>query len=274
MPMRVHIFDVEHGECNLIETPSGDLMLIGVGHNSTTGWRPSSWLARRAQRPSCMVLNNLDRDHLSDLPSFEPALRPHLIVRNRSIDPAWLARKKLEESGEIADAMSTAIRWMGQVFTGAPVALNYGMEARFFCHSPALFEDTNNLSVVSFVRHNGCGLMFPGDMEKAGWLAFLSNSEFVDCLRRTNILIASHHGRQSGYCEEMFGNGGCAPHAVIISDKPVVHDTQCHNLYGAHCAGLYFGQTVRRVLTTRSDGKITIEVPDAGHYVVHINQSY
>lgn len=218
----------------MIETPSGDLMLIGVGHNSTTGWRPSSWLARRAQRPSCMVLNNLDRDHLSDLPSFEPALRPHLIVRNRSIDPAWLARKKLEESGEIADAMSTAIRWMGQVFTGAPVALNYGMEARFFCHSPALFEDTNNLSVVSFVRHNGCGLMFPGDMEKAGWLAFLSNSEFVDCLRRTNILIASHHGRQSGYCEEMFGNGGCAPHAVIISDKPVVHDTQCHNLYGAH----------------------------------------
>src|SRR5215471_17396313 len=66
--MRVHIFDVEHGECNALETPSGELILIGVGHNSSTNWRPSSWLKQRRQRPSWIILSNLDRDHLSDLP--------------------------------------------------------------------------------------------------------------------------------------------------------------------------------------------------------------
>src|SRR5947209_4493698 len=70
--MRVHIFDVEHGEYSAIETPTGHLLLIGAGHNPTTNWRPSAWVQKRNQPPACMVLTNLDRDHLSDLPNFEP----------------------------------------------------------------------------------------------------------------------------------------------------------------------------------------------------------
>lgn len=270
--MRVHIFDVEHGECNAIETPSGHLLLIGVGHNSVTGWRPSSWLAARGQRPACIVLSNLDRDHLSDLPNFEPHVRPDLIVRNRSINPNWLEQKKLEESGEIREGVQTAIHWMRSVFTGDLVHLNYGMEIKFFFHSPVSFEDTNNLSVVTFVSYNGTGILFPGDLETAGWEQFLGNATFVDCLRRTNILIASHHGRDTGYCADMFRY--CMPHAVIISDKPIVHGTQEHNLYGQHCSGLNFSGTVRKVLTTRNDGKMTIEVPTTGAYTVSINQTY
>src|SRR5947207_2984514 len=93
--MRVHIFDVEHGECSAIETPSGQLVLIGAGHNVTTNWRPSAWVQKRNQQPACMVLTNLDRDHLSDLPNFEPHLRPAAIMRNYSVSPEWLTAKKL-----------------------------------------------------------------------------------------------------------------------------------------------------------------------------------
>lgn len=271
MAVRVHIFDVEHGECNAIETPSGDLMLIGVGHNSTSGWRPSTWLLQRNQRPSCIVLSNLDRDHLSDLSSFEPDLRPQVIVRNRGIDPGWLARKKIEESGEIHEAVGAALHWMHQVFTGADVSLNYGVELRFFYHSPYRFQDTNNLSVVTFMNYNGCGIMFPGDLETAGWQAFLTDPVFVGCLARTTILVASHHGREGGYCEDIFGVGQCAPHIVIVSDKSIVHDTQDHDLYSQHCAGIYFSQNLRRVLTTRNDGKISIDIPESGGYTVTIN---
>ena len=95
--MRVHIFDVEHGECNAIETPSGELILIGVGHNSTTNWRPSAWVRARNQQPSCIVLSNLDRDHLSDLPNFEPHLRPATIKHNSYVSPDWVAAKKASE---------------------------------------------------------------------------------------------------------------------------------------------------------------------------------
>lgn len=270
--VRIHIFDVEHGECNAIETPSGNLVLIGAGHNSTTNWRPSTWLRQRNQRPHCIVLSNLDQDHLSDLSNFEPYIRPIIIKYNNFVNPDWVESKKIEESGEVPEGVKTALHWIRTVFTGALVNPNYGMEITYFHHSPTTFQDTNNLSVVTFISYNGVGVMFPGDLEAAGWREFLKNQTFFDCLRRTKILIASHHGRESGYCREVFNY--CKPHAVIISDKPIMHETQNHNLYAQHCSGLNFRGNLRKVLTTRNDGKITIDIPAFGNYTVYINQGY
>jgi hypothetical protein len=45
-----------------------------------------------------------------------------------------------------------ALRWMASVFAGGSTALNYGMEIRFFYHSPPQFQDTTNLSVVTFIQ--------------------------------------------------------------------------------------------------------------------------
>ena len=272
MLLRVHIFDVEHGECNAIETPSGDLILIGAGHNSSTDWRPSKWLLQRNQRPSCVILSNLDRDHLSDLQSFEPNMRPQLIVHNRSVNPDWVEQRKIKESGEVHEGVQTALHWVKNVFTGDTVNLNYGLEIKCFYHPPTKFQDTNNLSIVTFIGYNNVGILFPGDVETAGWKEFLKDATFLEWLKRTNILIAPHHGRSTGYCEDIFTY--CKPHAVIISDKSVVHDTQDHDLYSKHCSGLNFGGTERKVLTTRSDGKITIDVPAAGNYTVRIGESY
>jgi hypothetical protein len=43
-------------------------------------------------------------------------------------------------------------------------------------------------------------------------------------LANTDILVASHHGRENGYCREVFDY--CHPQAVVMSDKSIVHDTQ------------------------------------------------
>jgi beta-lactamase superfamily II metal-dependent hydrolase len=270
--MRVNIFDVEHGECNIIETPSGELILIGTGHNSSTDWRPSTWLKNRNQKPHCLVLSNLDRDHLSDLPSFEPEIRPTTIKHNNFVNPDWVENLKIEESGEVHDSIKTALHWVRNVFTGEPVNPNYGMEIMFFHHPTTKFQDTNNLSVVTFISYNNVGIMFPGDIETAGWQEFLKDSNFLNYLQRTNILIASHHGREGGYCKEVFDY--CSPNIIIISDKSIEHDTQDHNLYNQHSSGLNFGGTVRNVLTTRNDGKMTIDIPAVGNYTVSINENY
>jgi len=270
--MRIHIFDVEHGECSAIETPSGDLILIGVGHNSTTGWRPSTWCLERRQAPTCIVLTNLDRDHLSDIGNFEPHLRPQFIIRNQYIAPAWLAQKKLVESGEIHTSVQTAIHWSNNVYIGPSVPCSYGMELQTFFHAPSLFQDTNNLSVVTFTQYGGFGMLFTGDMERAGWEALLRNTNFIDCLRRTTVFVASHHGREGGYCTELFNY--CRPQLTIISDKGIIHGTQEHDLYSCHCSGIFFGDSRRCVLTTRSDGKITIEIANNGRYNVWLNSAY
>src|SRR6266508_1427710 len=44
---------------------------------------------------------------------------------------------------------------------------------------PTYFDDENNLSLVVFVTCGEHKFIFPGDMERAGWLQLLRNEAFV-----------------------------------------------------------------------------------------------
>jgi|GEM_PF-715376 hypothetical protein len=61
----------------------------------------------------------------------------------------------------------------------------------------------NNLSLVTFVKCGHHKIIFPGDMETEGWRRLLQNPEFVHELNGVNLFVASHHGRENGYCEEV-----------------------------------------------------------------------
>ena len=65
--MQIYIFDVEHGSCNAVIAPSGELILIDCGHNSTRGWRPSDWVIEKGAVITNLTITNMDEDHVSDL---------------------------------------------------------------------------------------------------------------------------------------------------------------------------------------------------------------
>lgn len=122
------------------------------------------------------------------------------------------------------------------------------------------FDDTNNLSLVTFVHGPEYSVIFPGDLERAGWRTLLTNADFRRELSRVGVFIASHHGRENGYCEAVFDY--CRPQIVIISDEPMAYDTQ-EDCYAQHASGISWngGRETRRVLTTRCDGDIRIGPP-------------
>jgi len=107
------------------------------------------------------------------------------------------------------------------------------------------------------VVHDGVSIVLTGDLETAGWTELLKNATFRSYLAMTRIFVASHHGRTSGYCPEVFNF--CKPDIIIISDKEIVHQTQEQD-YSSHASGVSWnsGTEKRYVLTTRSDGKITL----------------
>jgi hypothetical protein len=95
-----------------------------------------------------------------------------------------------------------------------------------------------------------------------GWEKMLAKAEVCSWLQSTKVFVAAHHGRDNGYHAEVFRY--CRPECVIISDKFILHGTQedMATVYGKHVAGngVYVtGETtLRKVLTTRSDGHIWI----------------
>lgn len=253
--MEVHIFDVEHGNCNAVIAPSGNLLLVDCGHNDTTGWRPSAWITNRRLPVANLVISNFDEDHLTDLPNLMRSVQISCLTINWNLTPDWVRRSK--QTYGMGPGVRSAVEMIERHQAGSPTAIDWGgCDIAYFYHPPSLFSDENNLSVVTFVHYAGVRILLPGDLTAAGWSAFLQDQTFLPWLRRTNIFVASHHGRDDGYCPEVFTY--CTPSVIIISDKSVMHETQRVD-YTQHARGIRWNQTeTRYCLTTRRDGKLTI----------------
>ena len=113
-------------------------------------------------------------------------------------------------------------------------------------------------------------MLFPGDLERAGWLELLKGQDFRAELAGTNVLMASHHGRYSGFCEEVFEH--FKPDCVVISDKAKKHSTQetvpdYRDVIRENGAYVRTTGKRRHVLTTRRDGWIVFDVDDQNYQI-------
>ena len=189
-------------------------------------------------------------------------------IRNPSLAAETFRRIKERGSALTRDAT----RYMNTLTTytfAVPEPFNQymgGIVSSLFWNPYPLFVNTNDLSLIVFIKYAGFSILFPGDLEEAGWLTLLDNPKFCSELSNTDILVASHHGRQNGYCKQVFEV--CHPQAVVMSHKSIVHDTQQmaqtyrNEVMRYHPNGVYVKTTGKRrhVLTTRRDGYIHFEV--------------
>ena len=123
---------------------------------------------------------------------------------------------------------------------------------------------SNNHSIVTILSYAGSRIIIPGDNESASWKELLEDAEFVKAIKGTDILLASHHSRESGYCKELFDH--IKPSLVLISDGPET-DTSVTSKY--YPVTTQEGWSVykrssddppekRWVLTTRNDKAIVV----------------
>lgn len=259
--MRIEIFDVDHGFCALATGDDGTRVLFDCGYNNVTGFRPSRLLAGMGvQVLDALIVSHVDEDHVSDLPNLQDRVRIRSIITNDSLNASALRHIK-GQSGDIGPGAEALIRHKGRFMTtlrgGDSLPVMSGVELRLFWNLFPVFSDLNNLSLVGFLHYGGIHVIFPGDLEQAGWRALLQIPAFRAELRRVNVFVASHHGRENGFCEEVFRY--CRPEIVIISDGPIVHASQKMTArYANQASGVAFGSRVRRVLTTRNDGHVCL----------------
>ena len=113
-------------------------------------------------------------------------------------------------------------------------------------------------------------IVFAGDLEVAGWRRLLGLPSFRQDLIGTSVFVASHHGRESGCCTELFDL--FRPQLVIISDDERQFDSQdTDDWYRNRCTGAIFAANPgarRYVATTRKDGSMRINVDGAGRWSI------
>lgn len=265
--MDLQIFDVGHGACALLTCDDNTRMMLDCGYNADTGWSPGRFLAHHGiKRLEVLSITNFDEDHCDGLEDLARNVNIERIYRNPSVDSATIDR--LKSADGIGDGVHLLFRLLDTAypFRGAQVKQPpfAGLTYQAFFHSYPTFTDENNLSVVNFLMCHGTGIMFTGDLERDGWLEMLKKPGFVDALRRTHLLVAPHHGRENGCCEEAMlfcENLQC----VIISDKDHMYETQqTGSFYRRFTRGGLFRGEQRYILSTRSDGSMGFTITPQG----------
>jgi beta-lactamase superfamily II metal-dependent hydrolase len=235
--------------------------LVDCGHSRNLGWAPGKYLkSKNIGTLELLCVTNYDEDHVSGLPNLlAHGVSVLWLCANRDVTPDEL--RAIKGYGNVGLGMMDVLDMLGTHTTlpsvGSPMPQFGGLKRTTF-HAPyPTFVDTNNLSLVVHLECNGVGVLFPGDLERPGWRYHLRNPAFQDCLRRTSVFVASHHGRDDGRCDEAFDY--LNPFYTVISDCGYQYESQeTINYYANRTKGGPFRQSAtRRVLTTRNDGTIT-----------------
>ncbi len=274
--MDIFIFDVELGQCIFFYPRNHHDYALMVDCGNTQQFEPIDFLIekrflsydsnRRKYILSNLTLTNYDHDHFSGLPYLRSRTHIKSVKFPRNLTCAEIKSIKPEETSALKEVTNIIDTYTTDVADYNPPYQKhcYYLNKSHFPNEPI---NTNKLSQLVFLTYNGTRICIPGDLDSTAWGKHLQDTNICTLLRGTDIFIASHHGREDGYNEQVFNY--CKPECVILSDTYMKHGTQegMAQLYSSKISGngiILNGnrQSLRKTLTTRNDGHIWIRIED------------
>ena len=265
MSTRIRLWNVEHGSATHVTTPDGKVIVIDMGSSSNVS--PLKALVGRTAIDR-LIVTHPHYDHIEDilaLGSHEPESfsRPSHLTRQEILGgPLSAYGTEARRIFEKYFALSAKYTVPANPLTDPTnPANNGGAKIEIFRPANCDRSNINNHSLVTVVEHAGIKVLIPGDNEACSWEELLSLYSFRQAIKDTRILVAAHHGRESGFYANLFKY--ISPWLTIVSDGREV-DTSVTPRYTAVSSG--FPVTSRSsglkrdryCVTTRNDGDIEV----------------
>lgn len=265
MPLQIYIHDVGHGQAVHAFTPNGQSIVIDLGCSAE--FSPLEWLRDITPTIDQLIITHPHGDHIDELLLVEK-----LGFKVRQLwRPKWLSKEqvysqnqssysdKLDTYFVMSDRFSSAIK-DGELVGNAVVSGGVSIEK--FSSKSCGHSNINNHSGVIKIEHEGVSVIIPGDNEPPSWRELMKQPKFVDAMANANVFMASHHGRESGYCPDIFFS---KPNLCVVSDGRV-QETDARSRYSYHAMNWDVRRRSinnfenRACVTTRCDGYIHIEI--------------
>ena len=267
MPLRLIMWNVQHGSAAYIQTPNGKHIVIDLGAGDAFSPLTHLW-ANGIRKLDHVTITHPHMDHIDDILNFDPFAPTtlwfprHLTendIRTGNRQPSQEAENKIRKYLEITG------RYSGSVVSQNDVTKpenNGNVSVETFIPSQASTGNLNNHSVVTVLEYSGVKILIPGDNESLSWEELLEEPLFSSAIAGTHVLVASHHGRESGFYRPLFDH--FQPLITLISDGRAV-DTSATNRYSALTKGWKVSrrndfQQQRKCVTTRNDGHIEVTI--------------
>ncbi len=285
-------WDVQHGNAIYINTPNDtkivqDLGIGSYGYNNEI-FSPLQHLNYKygINELDAVIITHPDYDHIADILNLD-ILPFYCLTRPKSVNRAEI-EEKIEAARNYSEReifekyIEITKRYIYPVpdeYNPLLPKNNGGVNFEIYCPIPDLkTHRINNHSIVTVISFAGSKILLPGDNESPSWEWLLNKNSFRNSIQGTDIFLASHHGRESGYCNDLFQY--FKPNLTIISDGHVC-DTSATSRYSSISKGWVVHKEIgqanreyenveRKCLTTRKDGVIIIKMgynPDGKPYL-------
>ena len=264
MTLRFITWNVEHGSAALIQTPNGQQIAVDLGSDSR--FSPLQHMKYRMgiDQLDKVIITHPHMDHIEDILNFD-LLSPRILMRPRHLTADDIS-KGHNNVGPEADQIYQKYLEIDARYTSpvesaddpAIAANNGGVSILTFSPLRSPKSNLNNHSIVTVIEYQGVKILSPGDNQSPSWEELLANIAFREAITNTHVLVAPHHGRESGFHPDLFNY--ISPLLTIISDGRMV-DTSATGRYSARTEGWNVlgrngGSEKRKCLTTRNDGII------------------
>ncbi|KKN13846.1 hypothetical protein LCGC14_1002170 [marine sediment metagenome] len=274
--LTIIFWDVQHGNAIYIKTPNNTQIIydLGIGdyNGNNSKFSPLLFLRKKygIQKFDQIIISHPDLDHLADILnlasfSFHRFSRPHNITKNEIQEK--INKSENETQKDIfREYLSLTEKYKYNVTPETDPTRpenNGGVNIELFYPLPDIMTNrTNNHSIVALISYASSKVMLTGDNESASWKELLVDQRFQKEIENTDIILASHHGRESGYYPDLFKF--FKPDLTIVSDGHVC-DTSATSRYSAISKGwAVFDQNgksnERKCVTTRNDGMVVVKI--------------
>jgi beta-lactamase superfamily II metal-dependent hydrolase len=295
--LHIWIFNVGRGFSAFIRTPHNYGIMIDCGN--TDGFNPFQDFIQqkilpyislftegeqKAKSIAQLIITHPHADHLQEFDYIIKKCSPYLLTtphdnpkeddKSEHINWDLVKKQNPEYVGKLIDSLREEINRrappLRKIGITSPTVFVPGFDYQIYYIKPSIVEKalgetnyTNNISIATCFRMGNNAILLCGDLIKNGTDHLIdSNTNFARELKLgLTMLIASHHGLESGYSQLMFDvlKNKKIQGPIIISEKTVNDEEKegrvHQNYQNGQCA---IGYGDRISFTTRNDGHIYI----------------
>jgi len=272
--MMFTLWDVGHGLSIWIKTPNEQNHWIDAGKNGDTDFSPAQHVYEdyKERDIDYLVVSHPDADHIENLPDLIEYLdEPRVLTRNKTLPDELKYGECTQEYQKIFKDLDC--RFNGTVKPEkSPRNMEYngGVNVKTANLSYRDGMTKNNSSVVVMYAYAGWLFVCPGDIEPDGWeeLWDIESETFDPLIKKSEyrILVAPHHGRESGYSQQMMDD--IDPHMVLVSDVPGESPTD--RRFRENPIGVEFEGEVIPYISTKTEGRIQFIISEDGSCMLNV----
>ncbi|MBR5907084.1 MAG: MBL fold metallo-hydrolase [Bacteroidales bacterium] len=257
------VYDVQLGLAVHIKAPNGKYIIIDMGTGAQGSGNESPLLKRLYDDIGYMIITHPHLDHIDDILNFDrnapTTLHRATSITNEEVmkDVRECDKPKFKKYCEVNDRYTSPVT----AKTDPDNPDNYG-GLSITNHSTSVCEkdNFNNFSSITVFELANCKIVVCGDNEKKSLDILMGRASFRESVKGADILVAPHHGRESGYQDDFVSLVN--PALTIISDTKK-SDASAVDKYREKTRGWKVwdrngNSSERYCLTTRSDGNIKV----------------